>query len=1392
MNLSRWQEVTPSEFAWELEALNYLKARLPDGEPFRAWSNFEFIGDDGSINEIDLLVVSLYKVYLVEIKSWAGVISGDQGTWRRDVSGRQILVDNPLLLANRKAKKLRSLLHSQKAFAKERMPFIEAAVFLSHTGVQCRLSGHARTGVYLSGTTERDKSNSTILQVLTGETGFDRRRPPQRIDRSLSGAFSRAMGQAGIRPSQRQRRVADYVLQELLLETDAWQDWEAKHVTIDTRRRVRIYPLSRTSSETTRTELQRAAEREYRLLDGVAHDGVLRVELFTNADQGPALVFEHDPTAERLDHFLRRKQDALKLGTRLVMLRQLGETLKYTHERRLYHRALCPARILVVNPEATCPTLKIFDWQAGKYEFTQSSQTRGTASQTMLGLSGDEQNDVYLAPETGLGGYAPEKLDVFSLGAVGYHLLSSQPPAATIGELQQRLSADRGLQLSDALDGAPEELQLAIACATDPEVSERLDSARAFLEQLDAAERELIGSPEPESGTVHPLDARSDDMLEQGFLVEQRLGKGSTAIALEVAHDTGNGVLKVALEPTLNDRILREGELLQTLRHQNIVEVYGDYELSGHAALFMAKAGTENKTGTYTLADRIREEGRLSLDLLQRFGDQLIGVAEFLEENGVSHRDIKPDNVGVSESRTDKSLTLVVFDFSLVDTPAENIRAGTPQYLDPFLKLRQPPRWDSSCERFAVAMTLHEMATGQLPSWGDGLTDPALIDDEVSLDAELFDPSVRDALSQFFRTALARDYDKRFHNAEEMRRDWFRCFESIDVSAGGDDEIDDLPKDFAGITEATRLADFGLSARMLNALERIGAHTVGELLALPRIRLYRNKGIGQRIVRRIRELSEHLAEHFADRTDTLEPLDEELVSSVDPTLWSIDMLAAQLVPRRIDPETARLQRWTTGLEGDLGLVPGHRSVATALSVSPTAVADAVRNARERWQRQPWMTPLRSTVAAQLQGHGGIMSARELAEALVGARGSTATGSTRLRLAGAVAVAALEVESGRSGCRFALHREGDKAMILATPALEAACTAQPQAVGQWIRKLAQRVDMLAALDPLAAPGRVLTELSDVTPPADVLLSPERILRLAVEAASSAALSSRGELYPRGMAGERAIKLGASSLLGPKSLTVKQVWERIASRYPEAQSLPERPALDALLEQAELALVWHRDAGRYDTPSLRPTYLTSTSTLHATQDDGALALDKRLRRLLEKKGFLALSVPPQYMLQAEQHVADSFGMRLYSLEGALLEHMREVAEELGASWQVVIDADAAQPGSQNRRRLDQLVRRSIDRLIGEVEDTPEPLLLTRPGLLARYQKLEKLMDIQDACQRGTAPAARVLIVVADASSAMPEVDGQALPVVLNAAWTRPGRGWLAHVVSREKAEKEDLGT
>ena len=109
----RWKAISPSQFPWEQDALDFVQRAMPNREPFRAYSNFEFIADDGSINEVDLLVVSRYTIFLVEIKSRPGEVGGDSHTWIWRDGGREYFDDHPLLLTNRKAKKLASLLRKQ-------------------------------------------------------------------------------------------------------------------------------------------------------------------------------------------------------------------------------------------------------------------------------------------------------------------------------------------------------------------------------------------------------------------------------------------------------------------------------------------------------------------------------------------------------------------------------------------------------------------------------------------------------------------------------------------------------------------------------------------------------------------------------------------------------------------------------------------------------------------------------------------------------------------------------------------------------------------------------------------------------------------------------------------------------------------------------------------------------------------------------------------------------------------------------------------------------------------------------------------------------------------------------------------------------------------------------
>src|SRR3954454_10787609 len=263
MESPRWKIITPSKFEWERRALDFIRSGLPDHDPYRAWSNFEFQAEDGSIYEVDLLVLTKQGFWLVETKAWSGRIYGDTGTWTRSQDGKLHSEDNPILLANRKAKALSSLLKAQPAVGKIRVPWLDALVFLSADDVQCDLTGAARNRILLKDrcADEHHPERKGILAALINREapGID---PNSRdyIDIKVAKALARAMEQAGIRPSQRSRRVGDYILGDLIADGPGYQDRLARHASFDSVFcRVRQYTVAQATSEEDRQRLQRAA-----------------------------------------------------------------------------------------------------------------------------------------------------------------------------------------------------------------------------------------------------------------------------------------------------------------------------------------------------------------------------------------------------------------------------------------------------------------------------------------------------------------------------------------------------------------------------------------------------------------------------------------------------------------------------------------------------------------------------------------------------------------------------------------------------------------------------------------------------------------------------------------------------------------------------------------------------------------------------------------------------------------------------------------------------------------------------------------------------------------------------------------------------------------------------
>lgn len=1394
MGGNRWHVIAESKFPWEREALEWLRSQLPDRDPWSVWTNFEFIDDEGKISEVDALVLSPAGLFLVEIKSRPGTVDGDAHTWTWTTDGREYTYDNPLILANRKSKRLASLLRRQPAIfkAKIRLPFVEPAIFLSSTTLKNRLQGNAKTSTFLRGQPGSLSDDGIVAAVANGINA----NPAHTIDGQQARAIARGLAEAGIRPSNKHRQIGDYKLIKLIAEGEGFQDWQSQHISIESvQRRVRIYTVANASSPELRASRARQARREFEVLEGISHPGILKVNDYKETEMGPALVFDHDPKAQRLDHLLTDRGAKLTVDQRLQLVRDIAETLKYAHGKNLYHRALGPQSIMVYGTDGTSLSPRIMNWQTASREAANLDTVHRTTGTRHVEDYVEDPGLVYLAPETTRADatHGPS-LDVFSLGAIAYHVFSGQPPAGSVLELTEKLRIGQGLRLSDVMDGCGMRLQELIQFATSPDVMARYDVVQDFLDDLVKVEDELT-SPDPEI-TIDPSIAGQGDRLDGGFTVVKRMGRGSSSDVLLVREDDSQEelILKVACDLAHNERLVAEGDVLANLRHQNIVEYRRTLKVAERTALLMRSAGPK------TLAQKIKEDGRLSLDLLQRFGEELIEVVNHLEDHGVAHRDLKPENIGIREGASRK-LQLVLFDFSLCRTPTDNITAGTHPYLDPFLSLRKPPRWDLYAERFALAVTLYEMAVGKSPIWGDGQTSPAMLDVEATIASDVFDPVTREGFTAFFSKGLSRDYKARFDNAEDMLRAWRAIFTARQTvhpaQAQGFDAI------ALTATPSTTMAELGYTLEAQDVLERMGVHSARELLAVDRVRFRYLRGVGDKIRKEIRLKAKELARQRPDLTQgrtTLHDSDDD--ATADGAI-SVNELAAQLLPRRPAgddrPEEAALAYYL-GIDTPTPSVIwpslGDTSVATGLDRA--TLTTALIKARERWLKNPAFTEIRLQLEKLVRSQGQVMTASEAAFALLALRGCAVQDDTeRLQLANAVLRAALEAESHLDQPRFECFDHQPSPLI-----------ATSSAWADYARHLGNVADACALAEPLLPPSRVLEALEAVKPPenSDPIVS-ARLLRLATSASRKAALSSRQEIYSQGMPALQSLRQSLGALVGAPVLRTRELQDRVRGRYPDATPLPGRPELDRLLEEVGAPLTWSATAaqgsGAYLCASLGNDPTVGTTSLFSRQstylgvaaqggevgsDEMSLVAEAakaedRLQRNINAGGLMVMTVEPRQARHAEAELLRRFGpesgstpsLQRVSFDALMLKALRAEAVAANVDWTKVLNADASEPGSRDWTNLQRLVQRTLKSLKPQLLSHTNPILLTNVGLLARYGLMSLVTEIESTAGRpGHTPS--VWMLLASRRQGLPFIDATPVPLVnsslafgLPLAWT-----------------------
>jgi hypothetical protein len=375
-----------------------------------------------------------------------------------------------------------------------------------------------------------------------------------------------------------------------------------------------------------------------------------------------------------------------------------------------------------------------------------------------------------------------------------------------------------------------------------------------------------------------------------------------------------------------------------------------------------------------------------------------------------------------------------------------------------------------------------------------------------------------------------------------------------------------------------------------------------------------------------------------------------------------------------------------------------------------------------------------------------MSGDELGEALIASRGSYAPEAARLPQAVGLARAAIEAELSRGGdARVAIRRSRHSDLILVgrEPDDPSAVTTAADLLDH-AALLGQRAAAISKADPLLPRQRAIEELRAVPTPDDAEpLSDQRLVQLSAEASNGvAALSGQGLLYPGGMPAERALRLAASTLTG-QELTIEAVRARVSARFPRAEPLPMRPALDHLLETCGVPLRWDAAKQKYAAPTwqtlISSTRMATTISPLAGPADVA-AVDAKLVATIEGSGFLTLLSSVRTLARARASLHSRYTLSEVNITAIMLDVLR--SQDL--PWEAIIEADNGNTNDADFRSLTNLVQHSVMPEIRAALTAVEPILMIEAAPLARYGQLGLLRELNDPTR--PRPAARFLLVPA----------------------------------------------
>jgi len=270
------------------------------------------------------------------------------------------------------------------------------------------------------------------------------------------------------------------------------------------------------------------------------------------------------------------------------------------------------------------------------------------------------------------------------------------------------------------------------------------------------------------------------------FLIERCVGRGGMGAVFLARHLTmGKPVaLKVLArhlsdEPTQIERFNQEAQNSSRLRHPNTIRVF-DFGTSEDGYLYLAMEYLEG----LELSKVLRRDAPLSAERAVHILTQIVKSIAEAHNIGLIHRDVKPDNIFLSNIYGERDFVKVL-DFGiakvvggeeLVNLTQTGFICGTPSYLAP--ELAMGTSITPATDVYSIGVVAYEMLTGRLPFKAD--TPIAVVMKHIHDPVPPFVPDlpVPGRLKLLIHRMLAKDPAARPASAEAVLASLEQVFES--------------------------------------------------------------------------------------------------------------------------------------------------------------------------------------------------------------------------------------------------------------------------------------------------------------------------------------------------------------------------------------------------------------------------------------------------------------------------------------------------------------------------------------------------------------------------------------------------------------------------------------